>query len=134
MAVGLEPRIVHNTRAVDWNTCGQAAIASVLAHFGAGPFAEDPALDDGSAIDRLRTRFGPDLPFGLGTSAYRIAKGLAAHGIDSDLVHTGWLGHGLSTALRRVAAHAARGIPVPVCLDDGVLGGLPWSAHWALVL
>jgi len=129
----IQHHVVHNSRASDWNTCGQAAMASVLAHFRAGPYIHgSPA--DARVIDELLDRFGPDVPFGLGTTVHRITAALAAHGIDTDVVHTGLFGHGLSAALRRVTAHAARGIPVPVCVDDGVLGGMPWSAHWALVL
>jgi len=131
---GTAARVVRNGRRSDWNTCGQAAIASLLAHFHAGPFAGGASPDDGAAIDRVAAEFGPDLPWGLGTSVWRIAAALRRHDLDCDVVHTGWFGHGLRRALDRVTVHAARGIPVPVCLDDGRLGGRPWAAHWAIVL
>jgi hypothetical protein len=127
-------RVITNPRPADWNTCGQAAIASLLVHFRLGPFADAVPDDDGAAIDAVRVRFGPDVPFGYGTSAFRIAAALRAHGLSAEITHSGWFGGGAARALERLSAHLSRGIPVPVCLDDAELGGRPWSAHWALAL
>jgi hypothetical protein len=127
-------RVVRNRRpGVDWNTCGQAAIATLLAHARLGPFAAGVPLDDGEAIDRVATEFPADLPFGLGTTAGRIARALRANGLAVERVHSGWFGRGAARALERVRAHVAAGHPVPVCLDDRLLGGAPGGAHWAIV-
>jgi hypothetical protein len=126
--------VIANRRPADGNTCGQAAIASVLAHFRVGPFASAVPDDDGAAIDEVCARFGPDIPFGYGTSAFRIAAALEAFGLGAEITHSGWWGGGEDRAFERLRDHLSRGIPVPVCLDEGVLGGRAWSAHWALAL
>ena len=141
------PRVVINARpGDDWNTCGQAAIATVLAHFRLGPFtptcADDDtrgaahrarAIDDGAAIDAVRRRFPADLPLGLGTTPSRIAAALRAHGLAALRLHSGWGERGAPQALERLSAHVRAGYPVPVCLDDGLAGGPPLSHHWAVV-
>ena len=129
-------RVVRNTRpGVDWNTCGQAAIATVLAYHRAGPFAGGGgAFEDGLAIDLVRLIFPPDLPFGLGTSAFRMAAALRTFGLAAERIHSGWFGHDIEFALGSVRDHVARGNPVPVCLDDGRIGGAGGAAHWAVVL
>ncbi len=127
-------RVIANRRDRDWNTCGQAAVATLLARFGAGPFTSGAAPDDGAAIDAVSARFGPDVPFGLGTSAGRIAAALRAHGLHAEIVHSGPFGAHPERALERVRQHVSLGIPVPACVDQGLLGGPAWSAHWALVL
>jgi hypothetical protein len=127
--------VVRNLRAgLDWNTCGQAAAATVLAFHAAGPFAAGAAPDDGAAIDHVRSGFPPDLPFGLGTSPWRLAAALRAHGLDAEVMRAGPFGAGLARAWSRVREHAAGVGPVPVCLDDGLLGGAHGGVHWAVVL
>ncbi len=128
------PRVVRNTRhPVDRDTCGQAAVATVLATLRAGPFATHEPLDDARAIDLVRTAFPPDLG-GLGTSAWRLATALRAHGVPAEVVHAGPFGLGAASVWERVRARLAHGLPVPVCLDDGLLGGTAWGAHWAVAL
>jgi len=130
------PRIVRGTRpGIDWNTCGQAAIATLLAYAGLGPFANAAAPEDGAAIDAVARHFPPDMPLGLGTTAWRIAAALRAHGLDATHVHGGWFGVHAGDVLARVAAHADAGRPVPVCVSARALGPAPHgSAHWAIVL
>ncbi len=129
------PRVIHNARPeVDHNTCGQAAAASVLAHFQAGPFAAGARLDDGDAIDRVREDFPPDVPLGLGTSAHRIAAALRHFGLRAEVIHSGPFARGVARAVDRLTEHLALGIPGPVCVDDGALGNRAWSAHWAIAL
>lgn len=127
------PRVVRNIRArADRDTCAQAAAATVLGTLGVAPF-DGGALSDAGAIDRVRAAFPPDLgPFG--TSAWRLAAALRAHGVEARVSHSGPFGLGASRAWERVRERLARGVPVPVCLDDGMLGGAPWAAHWALAL
>jgi hypothetical protein len=129
------PRVFHNARPQrDHNTCGQAAAATVLAHFHAGPFAATELLEDGAAIDRVCKDFPPDVPLGLGTSAHRIAAALRHFGLRTEIVHSGPFGRGVARAIERLTDHVALGIPVPVCVDDGALENRPWSAHWAVAL
>lgn len=131
---GVVPVVLGTRPREDWNTCGQAAIASVLARFQVGPFASGHRPSDGEAIDHVRRSFPPDLPFGLGTSASRIAAALRHHGLAVERVHSGWFGRRASAALRIVRSHLERDLPVIVCLDQGMLGGPAFSAHWALLL
>lgn len=127
-------RVVHNTRpGIDRNTCGQAAIATVLAAFRLGPFAAPTPPSDAEAIDAIRARFGPDLPFGLGTSAPRIARALRAFGVACEIRHGGLGARLLSRRFEQLCIHVAAGIPSIVCVDHGLFGGMPWSAHWAVV-
>ena len=129
------PRVIRNARpGIDWNTCGQAAIATVLAHARLGPFVPGAIVGDGEAIDWVRREFPADLPLGLGTSAGCIARALRAHGLGVERVHSGWFGGGAAAALERVITHVAQGYPVPVCLDDSRLGGPAGAAHWAIVI
>lgn len=127
--------IVNDRPGVDHRTCGQAAIATVLAHHRLGPFAgAGDAVTDGVAVDFVSRLHPPDLPFGLGTSAFRLAAALRSFGLGVERVHSGWFGSGVPAALGSLRAHVALGHPVPVCLDDGRLGGGGGSAHWAVVL
>jgi len=126
------PRVVLNQRpGLDWNTCGQAAVATVLAAHGVAPFVW-PTFSDGAAIDRVRQSFPPDVPFGLGTSPWRLVAALAGFGVRAEHVHSGWFG-GIGAAYERLVAHVAAGRPAIVCLDMGLLGGRPWTAHWTVV-
>lgn len=129
-------RVFRNRRpGIDATTCGQAAIATVLTFHRVGPFATVPAGgDDGWAIDWVRERHGPDLPLGLGTSAYRIAGALRDYGLVTEIAHSGWFARRSGDALDRLLAHLAAGAPAPVCLDDHALGGLAGGAHWGIAL
>jgi hypothetical protein len=124
-------RVFRNARPCDGNTCGQAAVATVLAYFGVEPWSR-PGITDGDAIDRVSEEFGPDVPFGLGTSAPRVAAALRHFGLEVELVHSGIVGKRVRSSLRALEGYLSRGIPVPVCIDDGLLGGRPWAAHWAV--
>ena len=129
------PRVVCNTRpGIDWNTCGQAAVATLLAHARLGPFAPGRDVTDGEAIDWVHREFPADLPLGLGTSGMRLAQALRAYGLGVERVHSGWFGRGTAAAAHRLAAHVREGHPVPVCIDAGMLGGARGSAHWAIVV
>jgi hypothetical protein len=127
-------RIVCNSRpGVDWNTCGQAAIATVLAHMHLGPFAAGVDVPDGEAIDWVRHEFPADVPLGLGTSAHRLAAALRAHGLAVERVHSGWFALHAAHAMERLVAHVETGYPVPVCIDMARLGSSLGAAHWAIV-
>jgi hypothetical protein len=125
--------VVCNARpGLDRNTCGQAAVATVLRFHGISPLAAD--MSDGAVVDAVCADFAPDLPFGLGTSAYRIADALRAHGLEVEIVHSGWFARRRVHALKRLLAHLEQGLPAPVCLCGRGIGGGPWSAHWAVAL
>jgi hypothetical protein len=77
-------------------------------------------------------RFPPDVPLGLGTSAFRVAAALRGFGIPFTRVHSGWLGGGAARCWERLAHHLEGGGTAIVCVDTGLLGGQPWAAHWAV--
>lgn len=129
-------RVFRNARlGRDADTCGQAAVATMLAHFGLMPLDAPglEGLEDGAVIDRIAADFPPDVPFGLGTSAGQMRAALVAYGLAARHVHSGWFGRHLGYAFGHLCAHVAAGLPSIVCLDDGRLGGTPFSAHWAIV-
>jgi len=124
----LPERAFENRAARHAFACGQAAAASVLAQWRRGPFAHDWArASDTAAIDTLYTTHAPDMPFGLGTTVWRLVAALRTHGLDAECVH----GEGAEAVLRARLAHGAW---TPVLLDDGRLGGRPFAAHWAMAV
>lgn len=101
-------------------------MASVLAQWRIGPFAHAWARSsDAAAIDTVAATHAPDMPFGLGTTAWRMCAAIRAHGLDVECVH----GRDAEPLLR---AHLATRAWAPVLLDDGLLGGRAFSAHWAV--
>ena len=77
-------------------------------------------------------RFPPDVPFRLGTSAFRVAAALRAFGIPFTRIHSGWLGRAGERRWERLASHLRAGGTAIVCVDTGPLGGERWAAHWAV--
>lgn len=101
-------------------------MASVLAQWRIGPFAHAWArASDAAAIDTVVSTHAPDMPFGLGTTAWRLCTAIRAHGLEAECVH----GRAAEPLLR---AHLATGAWAPVLLDDGLLGGRAFGAHWAV--
>ncbi len=99
------------------NTCGQAAVACVVASASEASVTAD---------------FPPDVPFGLGTSGPRIIAALRAQDVAATWIHGGWFGRGATPARARLVAHLATGQHAILCLDAGRLGGAAFSAHWAV--
>ena len=70
---------------VDWNTCGQAAIATILDYHKVDPFGlprSGGRWRDGDIIDALKNDgMGPDVIFGRGTSPPRIQEALQKYGL-----------------------------------------------------
>lgn len=127
-------RIIRNSRpGLDWNTCAQAAIATVLAHFRAGPFADGAPADDAAAVDAIRATHPPDVPLEFGTTSFRVAAALSAHGLAVERVHSGLVGWDFPLVWDRLSRHVAAGWPALVCVDEGLLGGTPWAAHWSVL-
>jgi hypothetical protein len=115
---------------VDWNRCGQAAVATVLTHYRLGPFTA--GLSNDEAMDVVGSEFPPDVPFGLGTSAFRARAAFEHYGLAVDHVHSGWFGRDLEEAVVRLRTHLWERQPAMVCLDQGLLGDQAWNAHWAV--
>jgi hypothetical protein len=128
---------------VDWNTCGQAAIATMVDFWGLDPWGlPRPRYDwmngryfwdDGAAIDAVRNDFPPDVVFGLGTTGGTIRNALEYYGLGnaavawSGIFSTGW-----QDRWRELQNYLAWGYPVPVLVDCGALGGPWYTAHWAI--
>src|SRR5437773_5360668 len=119
----------------DRNTCGQIAVAIVLARMGnaadgSGPI--EPGATEGAAeavaIERIRRAFPPDIPLGFGTSAPRLIAALRAHDVEAAWVHGGWFGARAARSRQALVAHLASGRLAIVCLDHGLLGGAPFVA------
>lgn len=128
----------------DWNTCGQAAIATMLDYHRRDPFqlprdtpGVDGALhwDSSAAIDKLKeVGWGPDVVFGFGTTGGRISDALRYFGLQntyvehSALFSGGWedLWDKLQYFLRELDT------PVPVLIDLGAIGGKWYTAHWPI--
>ena len=117
----------------DWNTCAQSAAAALLAAHSLGPYAGGARPSDTEAIAHLVRTHPPDMPLGFGTTAFRLAQLLRDHGLHVRHVHGGLFSQHEASALEQLRAHSDKGWPVPVCLDDGLLGGRAFEAHWALV-
>lgn len=125
----------------DWNTCGQAAIGTMLDFFGLNPYGLEcePQGDsgchwnNGDIIDALISDgCGPDNPFGLGTSVTGVARALQKHGLDATPSYSGFLLSGWEQLWEQLQSYVAAGIPVPVIIDLGVIGGPQFTIHWAI--
>jgi hypothetical protein len=88
----------HSSRPrVDWNRCGQAAVATLLDHYGLDPYClSKPIYDendghrhwaDGEIIDRICEDFPPNHLFGLfGTTPGQLGKVLRYAGLEASWV------------------------------------------------
>ncbi len=128
---------------VDFNKCGQAAVATVLDHYGLDPYGlERPVYDandgryhwrDGQIIDQIKHRFPPDNFFGLfGTTGAQIANALAYAGLETRVTYSADADTG-GEIWEEVKRWANEGFPVVVIMDRGKLGGPPFVAHWGVV-
>lgn len=134
---------VNSRPQVDWNTCGSAAIATMLDFWNTIPFVNwKNRLDardgkyhwvDGEAIDAvIAAGFGPDVIFGWGTTGGRIQAALNSFGLPSDVGYSGVFSSGWEQVWQRVQDHLAAGFPVPVMVDMGVIDP-SWGIaafHW----
>jgi hypothetical protein len=128
---------------VDWNKCGQAAVATMLDYHGLDPYGlpkpvydERDGLyhwDNGEIIDRIKEEFPPDHALGLfGTTAGRIRDALAFAGLEAHTASSRRVREG-RRIWEDVKRSAAAGLPVIVIMDVGKLGGRPLTAHWGVV-
>ncbi len=125
----------------DWNTCGQAAIGTMLDYFGLNPYGLECVpqgksgchWSNGEIIDALiNDDCGPDNPFGLGTSVFGVAKALKKHGLDATASYSGFLLAGWEQLWEQLKSYLAARVPVPVIIDLGVIGGPQFTIHWAI--
>ena len=128
---------------VDWNTCGQAAIATITDYWGRNPYnlprtKRDPInylyyWDDGQAIDAvINGGFGPDVPYGFGTTGFRIREALASYRLDAFVGFSGSYGQGWQVQWQGLQDYLAGNHPVPVMIDLGAISDAWWTVHWAI--
>ena len=135
----------HSSRPrVDWNRCGQAAVATLLDYHGLDPYGlEKPIYDEkdghhhwvsGEIIDRICEEFPPDRLFGLfGTTPGQLAKALRSAGLEVSWAASRNERAGRRKIWKEVKRSVEVGLPVIVIMDMGTLGGRPLSAHWGVV-
>lgn len=130
-------------RPVDWNRCGQAAVATLLDYHGRDPYGlprpEHDERDgrrhwhDGEVIDRISADHPPDQLFGLlGTTGRRISRALEANDLVTSVASSPSKHEG-RYIWERVKRSVRAGLPVIAILDRGKLGGRPLAAHWGVV-
>ncbi|WP_139177148.1 RICIN domain-containing protein [Geodermatophilus siccatus] len=128
----------RNTRPdIDWNTCGQAAIATIIDFHRIDPFGLPRNAaghwDDGAIIDAIiNDGQGPDVVFGWGTTPGRIAEALGRYGCIAKAVCFPPVDIGLwrAVAFSQLAEALNRNLPVPVLVDLGRLNGTAFTFHW----
>ena len=135
----------HSSRPrVDWNRCGQAAVATLLDYHGLDPYGlNKPIYDendghrhwaDGEIIDRICEDFPPNHLFGLfGTTPGQLGKVLRSAGLEARWVSSTNIGKGRQQVWEQVKRSVAASLPVIVSMDMGKLGGRPLSAHWGVI-
>lgn len=91
---------------VDWNTCGQAAVGTLLDYHKLNPYGLEKSVydardgryhwDDGEVVDRIRRDFPPDNLLGLfGTTGGRIRDALVSSGLEARAASSRDTGKGL---------------------------------------
>jgi hypothetical protein len=142
VAIDLLHCYVNYRRDVDWNTCGQAAIATIADYWDKNPYdlprtTQWPVdrrcyWNDGAAIDAITAGgFGPDVIFGWGTTPSRIGDALRHYGLPTEVDYSSPFGSS-DDHWKKLQDHLARNRPVPVLLDLGVLGSDPFLHHWPI--
>jgi hypothetical protein len=127
-----------NCRAnVDWNTCGQAATASLTDFHHKDPYSlprPGGFWDDGTVIDAIKNGgFGPDVVFGWGTTPDRIRDALRSYGLNAQSGHSGLFFSDWPTQWNSLlfSVYYYRQ-PAAVLVDIGMLGGPAFGAHWPI--
>jgi hypothetical protein len=134
---------VNDRSNVDWNTCGQAAIATISDYWGRNPYGVPRVerdsysgryyWDDGQAIDAIKNGgYGPDVVFGWGTTGGRLRDALRSYGLNASVGHSGFFSWGWDGLWRSLQDYIYWNRPVPVMVDLGRLGGPAWGVHWAI--
>jgi hypothetical protein len=133
----------NNRIDVDWNTCGQAAIATITDYWYLNPYSlpriEQDLVnnlyywDDGQAIDAIiNGGYGPDVVFGWGSTGGRIYDALASYGLNASVGYAGPYYQGWPGQWQGLQDYLAGNRPVPVIIDLGAISDAWWTAHWAI--
>ena len=124
---------------VDWNTSGQAAIATLLDFHKLDPFAlsrtqdGNKYWDDGAIIDKIAAHgYGPDVDLAWGSTVGRISNALNHYGMSVWPGFSGIASAGSTDLWNSLELHLNMDRPVPVMLDLGAMGGPDWVVHWAV--
>lgn len=122
---------------VDWNRCGQAAVATILDFHKVDPWGlprpDTVHWDSGAAIDAIvADGFGPNFIFGWGTSGNQMADALRHYGLRANAVTMFPSMGGWSATYGILQSYLNLGLPVPVMVDLGRLAGLNYVFHWAV--
>lgn len=123
---------------VDWNTCGQAAIASITDFHHKDPYSlprtSQGYWNDGEVIDAIKAGgFGPDVVFGWGTTGGRVRDALNSYGLRARVGYSGFLFADWPSQWNSLLENVYYfRLPVPVLVDLGSLGGPAWTAHWPI--
>ena len=133
-----------NAGDANYNTCGQAAIASVADFYGRDPYSLPRSVDgkwwnDDDIINAIKNDgLGPDMPFGFGTSGGRIATALKRYGLDAT-VKWSVFGNEWSVLWNDLQSALYWGRPTPVLIDMGIAGerqptpfGYTPLPHWPI--
>jgi hypothetical protein len=129
---------------VDWNRCGQAAVATLLDHHRVDPYGlRKPIYDekdgrhhwaDGQIIDRICEQFPPNHLYGLfGTTPGQLVKALRFAGLEASWAASTDEGEARQKVWERIKRSVEASLPVIVIMDMGKLGGRPLAAHWGVV-
>jgi hypothetical protein len=129
---------------VDWNKCGQAAVAALLDYHGLDPYGvKKPIYDEkdgrhhwasGEIIDRISEKFSPNHLFGLfGTTPDQLAKALRSAGLEASWAASRNEGEGRQKIWKEIKRSVEAGLPIIVIMDMGKLGGRLLTAHWGVV-
>ncbi len=128
---------VNSRPGLDWNTCGQAAIASMADFHNRDPYGLPRVgqyWDDGEAIDAVvNGGFGPDAIFGWGSTGGRIRDALTSYGLTASVGYSGLASSDWQNQWASLNSYVSQQLPVPVLIDVGALGGSWWTAHWPIV-
>ena len=135
----------HSSRPrVNWNRCGQAAVATLLDYHRLDPYGlRKPIYDekdgcyhweDGEIIDRICEGFPPNHLFGLfGTTPGQLAKALISARLEASWTATRNEDEGRQKIWKQIKRSVEANLPVIVIMDMGKLGGRPLTAHWGVV-
>jgi hypothetical protein len=129
---------------VDWNRCGQAAVATLLDYHGLDPCGLKKRIYDerdgryhwvdGEIIDRICEEFPPNHLFGLfGTTPGQLAKALQSAGLHASWTASRDKGEGRQKIWEEVKRSIEADLPVIVAMGVGKLGGRPLAAHWGVI-
>jgi hypothetical protein len=134
---------VNDRQDVDWNTCGQAAIATITDYWGLNPYGLSRIerdwnnnlyyWEDGQAIDAIiNGGYGPDVVFGWGTTGGRITDALRSYGLNASVGYSGFSSWGWQDLWQALQDYLNWNCPVPVMIDLGAISDAWWTVHWAI--